>query len=84
MNLDDLMIAWFCLLDDVLPGVTENQQLRQLGPRPILAVSRSPHDGGCWDVSGLEPGLSALYLLSAALDGFFPLEWQTHLDRVGY
>lgn len=39
MSLDDLIIAWFCLIDDLLPGVTEGKRLRQRGPAPRLADS---------------------------------------------
>src|SRR5215472_7828226 len=39
MSLDDLIIAWFCLIDDLLPGVTEGTRLRQRGPAPRLADS---------------------------------------------
>ncbi len=43
MNLDDLTITWFCLLDDLLPSVTENQRLRQRGRNPCwLIVKSSP------------------------------------------
>jgi hypothetical protein len=39
MSLDDLIIAWFCVIDDLLPKVTEGKRLRQRGPAPKLADS---------------------------------------------
>lgn len=39
MNLDDLIIAWFCLIDDLLPLALGNERLRQAGPAPTLADS---------------------------------------------
>jgi hypothetical protein len=39
MNLDDLIIAWFCLIDDGVPLATESQRLRKSGPEPSLADS---------------------------------------------
>ena len=39
MSLDDLIIAWFCLIDDLLPQVTGGQRLRQRGPQPKLTDS---------------------------------------------
>jgi hypothetical protein len=37
MSLDELIIAWFCVLDDLLPKVPEGKRLRQRGPAPKLA-----------------------------------------------
>jgi hypothetical protein len=34
VNLDDLIIAWFCLIDDVLPLAVGNKRLRTSGPMP--------------------------------------------------
>ncbi len=39
MNLDDCIIAWFCLIDDLLPVVLHGQRLRQRGPHPNLSDS---------------------------------------------
>jgi hypothetical protein len=39
MSLDDLIIAWFCVIDDLLPKMTESKRLRQRGPAPKLADS---------------------------------------------
>ena len=39
MDLDDVMIAVFCIVDEAVPRVTDGQRLRQRGPRPILADS---------------------------------------------
>lgn len=39
MSLDELIIAWFCVIDDLLPKVTEGKRLRQRGPAPKLADS---------------------------------------------
>jgi hypothetical protein len=39
MNLDELIIAWFCLIDDLLPVATGDQRLRQAGPAPTLTDS---------------------------------------------
>lgn len=39
MSLDELIIAWFCVIDDLLPKVIEGKRLRQRGPAPKLADS---------------------------------------------
>src|SRR5690349_13716664 len=39
MNLDELIIAWFCLIDDLVPLAIGNEDLRQSGPEPTLADS---------------------------------------------
>jgi hypothetical protein len=39
MNLDDLIIMCFCLLDEMLPAATKGERLRQRGPMPKLADS---------------------------------------------
>jgi len=39
MRLDDLIIAWFCVMDDLMPSLTKGQRLRQRGPHPKLADS---------------------------------------------
>jgi hypothetical protein len=37
MNLDELIIAWFCLIDDLVPTAQGKERLRQAGPEPTLA-----------------------------------------------
>jgi hypothetical protein len=39
MDLDDLMITWFCLIDEGLQAVLAGKRLRSSGPRPTLADS---------------------------------------------
>lgn len=39
MDLDDFIIAVFCLVDEAVPRVTDGRRLRQRGPAPILADS---------------------------------------------
>jgi len=39
MDLDDFIIAVFCVVDEAIPHVTDGQRLRQRGPQPILADS---------------------------------------------
>jgi hypothetical protein len=39
MNLDDFMITCFCMIDEMLPVVTQGKRLRERGPRPKLADS---------------------------------------------
>ena len=39
MNLDDFIITCFCMIDELLPVVTQGKRLRERGPRPKLAVS---------------------------------------------
>jgi hypothetical protein len=39
MDLDDFIIAVFCLLDEAIPAVLGGHRLRQRGPAPILADS---------------------------------------------
>src|SRR5579885_2443957 len=78
MNLDDLIIAWFCLLDDLLPSVTENQRLRQRGPQPMLADSEVL----TMEVVGMYLGLNQDQALFAYFRrhwaSFFPALTQVH------
>lgn len=39
MDLDDFIIAVFCVVDEAVPCVTDGQRLRQRGPQPVLADS---------------------------------------------
>jgi len=39
MDLDDVIIAVFCWIDEALPQVTGGQRLRQRGPAPVLSDS---------------------------------------------
>jgi hypothetical protein len=39
MTHDDLLIIWFCVIDDGLKALWHGQRLRQRGPAPILADS---------------------------------------------
>ncbi len=39
MDLDDFIIAVFCVVDEAVPQVTDGHRLRQRGPQPILADS---------------------------------------------
>ncbi|EFH81820.1 transposase [Ktedonobacter racemifer DSM 44963] len=39
MNLDDLIITCFCVIDDLLPQVLEGKRLRQRGPMPKVTDS---------------------------------------------
>src|SRR5690348_7262538 len=39
MDLDDVIIVVFCLVDAAVPHLTDGQRLRQRGPQPVLADS---------------------------------------------
>jgi hypothetical protein len=39
MELDDLSIAWFCLIDEGLQTLLAGKRLRARGPQPTLADS---------------------------------------------
>src|SRR5690242_19461311 len=39
MDLDDFIIAVFCVVDESVPHVTQGQRLRQRGPQPTLTDS---------------------------------------------
>jgi hypothetical protein len=39
MNLDDFIITCFCMIDEMLPMVTQGERLRQRGPTPTLSDS---------------------------------------------
>jgi len=39
MNLDDFIITCFCMIDEMLPSVTQGKRLRERGPMPKLADS---------------------------------------------
>ena len=74
MSLDELIIAWFCLIDDVLPIVTAGKQLRQRGPAPKLTVSLVL----TMEVVGAYLGLSQ----DKALYTYFRHHWQAFFPAV--
>lgn len=39
MNLDDFILPCFCVIDEMLPTVTNGKRLRARGPMPKLADS---------------------------------------------
>ncbi len=39
MDLDDLIITWFCLIDDGLVQILQGQRLRERGPEATLRDS---------------------------------------------
>ncbi len=39
MQLDDLIVTWFCLIDDGMQALLQGERLRQRGPAPRLADS---------------------------------------------
>ncbi len=39
MSLDDFIITCFCLIDEMIPSVTQGKRLRKRGPQPKLADS---------------------------------------------
>ncbi|HEY7123423.1 MAG TPA: IS982 family transposase [Ktedonobacterales bacterium] len=82
MNLDDLIIAWFCLLDDLVPTLTEGDRLRQRGPAPTLADSEVI----TMEVIGMYLGLNQ----DKALFAYFRRHWAAffpglaHLHRTTF
>ena len=40
MDLDEVISAVFCLVDEALPVVTAGQRLRQRGPLPSCPIAR--------------------------------------------
>jgi hypothetical protein len=82
MNLDDLIIAWFCLLDDLVPTLTERDRLRQRGPEPTLADSEVV----TMEVIGMYLGLNQ----DKALFAYFRRHWTpffpalAHLHRTTF
>lgn len=78
MNLDDLIIACFCLIDDLLPTVLRGQRLRQRGPQPTLSDS----EGLTMELVGRYLGLSqdkALFqYFRRHWSHFFPAMARTH------
>jgi hypothetical protein len=36
MNLDDFILTWYCLIDEMLPTATKGKRLRERGPMPKL------------------------------------------------
>ncbi len=39
MNLDDVIITCFCLIDEMMPMMIKDQRLRTRGPAPKLSES---------------------------------------------
>ncbi len=82
MSLDELIIAWFCLIDDLLPSVTGGTRLRQRGPLPKLTDSEVL----TMEVVGAYLGLSQ----DKALFTYFRYHWATffpalaHLHRTSF
>jgi hypothetical protein len=72
MNLDELIIAWFCLIDDLLPLALGKERLRQAGPAPTLTDSEVI----TMEVIGMYLGLNQDSKLFAYFQGhwshFFP------------
>lgn len=78
MNLDDLIIACLCLIDDQLPAVLKGKRVRTRGPAPKLA------DSEVWTMEGVGTSLGisqdkALYDSFRRHDAhFFPAMGQVH------
>jgi hypothetical protein len=68
MNLDELIISVFCVIDETLPIITGEQRLRQRGPQPTL------HDSEVltMEVVGVYLGLTQ----DEALVRYFQQHWQ--------
>jgi hypothetical protein len=39
MSLDDFIITCFCMIEEMLPSVTQGKRVRERGPHPILSDS---------------------------------------------
>ncbi len=76
MNLDDLIIAWFCLIDDLVPLVIEKDHLRQAGPEPTLADSEVI----TMEVIGMYLGLNQ----DKALFAYFRRHWTPFFPALAY
>ena len=76
MSLDELIIAWFCVIDDLLPQVTEGKRLRQRGPMPKLADSEVL----TMEVIGTYLGLNQ----DKALFIYFRRHWTTYFPALAH
>jgi hypothetical protein len=77
VDLDSLIIALFCLVDDCLPASLEHARLRQRGPRPVLADSEVLTIEIVGEYLGLDCDLAIFNYFGRHYQHFFP-----HLARV--
>ena len=80
MNLDTFIITCFCLIDDLIPRVTDGQRLRQWGPLPKLTDSEVI----TMEVVGTYLGVTQdqeLYAVSMSLQGKACSGGLCHLSR---
>lgn len=45
MDLDELIVGVYCLIDETLAGITNGRRLRQRGPDPLLSDASGADDG---------------------------------------
>ena len=78
MDLDDFIIAVFCLVDEALPRVTGSQRLRQRGPQPVLTDSEVLTMEVVGEYLGLEQDSALFAYFRRHYAHFFPALHRLH------
>lgn len=82
MDLDDLIIAWFCLIDEGLHAVLAGKRLRERGPSPTLADSEVLTMEIIGEYLGLEQDTAIFAYFRRHYAHFFPA--LAHLHRTTF
>jgi hypothetical protein len=78
MDLDDLIIAWFCVIDDGLNALLEGQRLRQRGPTATVSDSEVLTMEVVGEYLGLEPDAAIFAYFRRYWTHFFPALARIH------
>src|SRR5689334_12098612 len=78
MDLDDFIIAVFCLIDEAIPAVLEGHRLRERGPAPTLADSEVVTMEIVGEYLGLERETALFAYFRHHYPHFFPAVRQIH------
>jgi hypothetical protein len=82
MDLDDLIITWFCLIDEGLQAMLDGKRLRSTGPAPILADSEVLTMEVVGEYLGLEQDSAIVAYFRQHYAHFFPA--LAHLHRTTF
>ncbi len=82
MDLDDFIIAVFCLVDEAVPAATGGRRLRQRGPQPVLADSEVLTMEVVGEYLGLEQDSALFAYFRRHYVHFFPA--LHHLHRTSF
>jgi DDE family transposase len=78
MDLDDLIVTWFCLIDDALRQILRGQRLRERGPAATLSDSEVLTMEVVGEYLGLEQDTAIFAYFRRHWPHFFPALLQVH------